>query len=489
MPTNDEHDLELLLRSHVPLLVVETHEEPRLIELFQRIGLKLRRPLFHWSVSEGLKRLEFDAAAKETQPAELLRDLKNTPWGGIYLLADFHPYLQDPLHVRLVKDVALHYERYGHTLVFVSHEITLPPELKRFAARFELKLPNAEALEKIVHEEATQWAKQQAPGKVRTDRRTLDELIKNLLGLTVTDARRLVRGAIQDDGAITESDLPRVMEAKYRLLDRSSTLSFEYDTARFSDVGGLHNLKRWLERRREAFVNRGGGLDVPRGILLVGIQGGGKSLAAKAVAGFWQLPLLRLDIGALYNKYLGESERNLRDALKTAEVMAPCVLWIDEIEKALSQDDSDSGVSRRMLGALLTWMAERRSAVFIVATSNAIDELPPELIRKGRLDEIFFVDLPDAETRRRIFEIHLRKRDVQPDQLQLDSLVEKTEGFTGAEIEQLVVSGLYLARERGQQLTAEHLLLELDQTKPLSVVMAEQIAALRAWADGRTVPA
>ncbi|MGD8672638.1 MAG: AAA family ATPase, partial [Thiogranum sp.] len=271
--------------------------------------------------------------------------------------------------------------------------------------------------------------------------------------------------------------------------DQGGALSFELDTAAFGDVGGLDRLKRWLLQRREVFLEPDSTLDPPRGILLVGVQGGGKSLAAKAVAGLWQLPLLRLDFGTLYNKFFGETERNLRSSLATAEAMAPCVLWVDEIEKAIASGDYDSGTSKRVLGTLLTWMAERRAPVFLVATANRIDNLPPELVRKGRLDEIFFVDLPDTPTRLKIFEIHLAKRDHAPHDFELMRLATASEGFSGAEIEQAVVAGLYLAREQGEKLTTAHLLTELAQTRPLSVVMAEQLAALRAWAAQRTVPA
>jgi SpoVK/Ycf46/Vps4 family AAA+-type ATPase len=279
------------------------------------------------------------------------------------------------------------------------------------------------------------------------------------------------------------------MQAKYRLLDQGGALSFELDTARFSEVGGLRQLKRWLQQRRDVFLQSDSGLDPPRGILLLGVQGGGKSLAARAVAGLWGLPLLRLDFGALYNKFFGETERNLRSSLATAQAMAPCVLWVDEIEKAIASGDYDSGTSQRVLGTLLTWMAERKEQVFLVATANRIDRLPPELIRKGRLDEIFFVDLPDAETRQQIFAIHLDRRGHAPGLFELARLADASAGFSGAEIEQAVVAGLYLAREQGQTLSTSHLLTEIGRTRPLSVVMAEQLASLRAWAADRTVPA
>ena len=275
--------------------------------------------------------------------------------------------------------------------------------------------PNREQLKSIVLEEARTWSRRQGGRNVTTRKQLLDRLVDNLGGLPERDAKRLARGAIEDDGAITEEDLPEVMQAKFELLGQDGVLSYEYDTARFAEVGGLGRLKEWLSLREPVFAGTldKPGLDIPKGILLLGVQGCGKSLAAKAVAGSWGLPLLRLDFGTLYDKYHGETERNLREALNQAEVMAPCVLWIDEIEKGLSTDGSDSGTSRRVLGTLLTWMAENDERAFLVATANDIETLPPELLRKGRMDEIFFVDLPDLETRRRILEIHLEKRDLR----------------------------------------------------------------------------
>jgi len=263
------------------------------------------------------------------------------------------------------------------------------------------------------------------------------------------------------------------------------------DTARFSEVAGLATLKHWLERRREAFLGDAAalGVDVPKGIMLLGVQGCGKSLAAKAVAGTWGTPLMRLDFGALYNKFLGETERNLREALKVADAMAPSVLWMDEIEKGIATNDNDGGESRRILGTLLTWMAERKTKVFVVATSNDIEALPPELVRKGRLDEIFFVDLPSETARGEILKIHLGRRKQDPAGFDLPALVAACAGFSGAEIEQVVVGALYEARAASVPLATSHLLDEAKRTKPLSVVMAEKIAWLRAWAQGRTVSA
>ncbi|MCB1892059.1 MAG: AAA family ATPase, partial [Rhodocyclaceae bacterium] len=295
------------------------------------------------------------------------------------------------------------------------------------------------------------------------------------------------------DGLITHQDIDHVLRFKYDALGAGSVLSLELDTASFAQVGGVKRLKHWLELRRDVFVgDAGAGLQPPKGIMLLGVQGSGKSLAAKAVAGAWGVPLLRLDFATLYNKFFGETERNLREALASAEAMAPCVLWIDEIEKGLASDSSggtDGGVSRRILGTLLTWLSERKGRVFIVATANDIEQLPPELIRKGRLDEIFFVDLPDAATRAEIFAIHLARREMKLERFDLDGLARAADGFSGAEIEQAVVSSLYEAHARKVPLEQALLLAEIGRTRPLSTVMAERVAALRAWAADRTVPA
>jgi SpoVK/Ycf46/Vps4 family AAA+-type ATPase len=484
------HDLELLLRSRTPLVVVESLEETRVLQLFARLGLRLAQPMYRWTVTEGLKRLEADFAPQRTstEPDEVLKQIKASERQGCYLLLDFHPYLSDPRHVRLIKEIALGYETTPRTLIFLSYAFDTPPEIRHLTARFELKLPDRATIKALIREEARRWSSD-TRRQVKADPAAIEQLVDNLTGVTISDARRLIRRAIADDGAITRADLPTAILAKYELIGRDGILSFEYDTARFSEVAGLKHLKQWLEQRRKAFSGPSGPIDPPKGIMLLGVQGGGKSLAAKAVAGLFDIPLLRLDFGALYNKFYGETERNLRNALKMAERMAPCVLWMDEIEKGIAHSGSDEGLSQRVLGTLLTWMAERNGDVFVVATSNNIEHLPPELVRKGRLDEIFFVDLPDRETRRQIFEIHLRRRNQAPSRFDLDLLSDNSDGFTGAEIEQAIVSALYAAQAQESTLDSAHLLQELEQTRPLSVVMAEQVERLRAWADGRTVQA
>jgi SpoVK/Ycf46/Vps4 family AAA+-type ATPase len=396
--------------------------------------------------------------------------------------------MSEPVHVRLLKEIAMQFEENNSKLILLSHLLELPSNLSRLSTSFQLRLPSREQLEELIQKEATDWQRQ-SNERVTTNRDTLDRLKQNLSGLTMNDSRRLVRSAIIDDGAITESDLPEVMEAKYRLLNQDELVAFEYETARFSEVGGMSKLKSWLRQRQPAFQGDDlpKGMDRPKGVLLLGVQGCGKSLAAKAIAGIWGIPLLRLDFGQLYNKYIGETERNMRQALQTAEVMAPCVLWIDELEKGISTGSEDDGTSKRLLGTMLTWMAENEHPVFIVATANQIDALPPELIRKGRLDEIFFVDLPREPVRKQIFQIHLDKRDVPTKDLDMDKLAHESDGFSGSEIEQVVVSVMYSAHAAKEPVDTEKVMNEIKQTRPLSVVMAEQITQLRYWASQRTV--
>jgi SpoVK/Ycf46/Vps4 family AAA+-type ATPase len=489
----DIRDLELVLASSVPIVVIETHDERRVIDLFRQTLVQSPKPFFHWTVTDGLRRLDrgFTSRCEIREPTDVLLEIKMAQEPAIYLLSDFHPFLEDPVHVRLLRDVAQNRLLLGHTVVLVSHAVAIPPEIAHHCARFALSVPDRDQLKSIVLEEARTWSRRNSGRNVTTRKQLLERLVDNLSGLPARDAKRLARGAIEDDGAITEEDLPVVMQAKFQLVGRDGVLSYEYDTARFAEVGGLARLKRWLSLREPVFAGTLSkpGLDIPKGILLLGVQGCGKSLAAKAVAGSWGMPLLRLDFGALYNKYHGETERNLREALAQAQTMAPCVLWIDEIEKGLSTDGSDSGTSRRVLGTLLTWMAENDDRVFLVATANDIETLPPELLRKGRMDEIFFVDLPDRKTRRQIFEIHLTLRELNTKTIDLASLADACDGFSGAEIEQAIVSALYASHARGESLDTQALLKEIRDTRPLSVVMAERVGALRAWAAERTVPA
>lgn len=491
----DANELKIILDSRIPLLVIETFEEKKALDLLVRVANQQGKDLYRWSVTDGLARLNFGPQlvprGSEHNDAEAaLNHIKAQTQPGVYALCDLHPFLIEQPHVvRLVKDIALNHFAVPHTLVFLSYQLRLPPELARYSVSYTLSLPSDEKIMDVIREEAKDWSDRHAGARVKTDNLTLKKLVSNVHGMSTGDVRRLVRSAIWNDGALTDEDLPKINKAKFALLDMEGVMNFEQQTENFSHVGGLHNLKRWLMTRREAFANDDSKLDRPKGILLLGVQGGGKSLAAKAVAGLWGIALLRLDIGALYNKFHGETERNLREALKLADAMSPCVLWLDEIEKGMSQGGNDNGTSQRLLGTLLTWMAERRTRVFIVTTSNDISQLPPELIRKGRLDEIFFVDLPDASVREDIFSIHLNKRNCLAEQFDLLQLSAASDGFSGSEIEQAVVAALYSAASVGKPLDTHILLQEIIATSPLSVVMSEQINQLRLWATDRTIPA
>jgi SpoVK/Ycf46/Vps4 family AAA+-type ATPase len=486
------HDLEALLRSRTPLIVVETQEEPRVVALVRALGERLRLKALRWTITEGLRSFQPTEQPQESvqKPAEVLAYIKTSAQHSLFILLDFHPFLDEPAQVRHLKDIALSYNTHWNTVLLVSPQLTVPKELAAHTARFALPLPTDDELRRIVYDEAGRWGGEQGGKVVESSQSTLDLLVHNLSGLTATDARRLVRNALRDDGVLSPCDLPEVLRAKHELLGGDGLLTFEYDTAKFADVGGLARLRRWLEIRRAFFQGEPNPrLDPPRGVLLLGVQGCGKSLAARATAGVFGVPLLRLDFGLLYNKYYGETERNLRSALNTAEVLSPCVLWIDEMEKGAAVGDQDGGLSHRVLGMLLTWMSERKKPVFLVATANDITRLPPELVRKGRFDEIFFVDLPGSEVRRDIFKIHLGKRGLKAEGFDVESLAAGSDGFSGSEIEQSIVSALYAATAEARDIEQRDLVTELEQTRPLSVVMGEQVAALRLWAAGRTVPA
>jgi len=487
---NDIRDLALVLESRLRLVVIESWDERRVLETLTGLAVTRAAGLYLWSVTEGLRHLVFGGEALdegESRAAEAaLKRVRHDPLPNLYVFCDLHPFLDEPRVVRLMKEIAIAEGAAAPTLILVSHAMKLPPEVQRYAARFSLALPSEEELLSIVRDEATRWSERNRGARVRTDNRTLQQVVKNLRGLSHAEARSLAQGLICDDGAITQEDLPELNRKKFELLDMGAVLSFEHETGRFAEVGGLHNFKRWLSERQAAFAARSK-TDMPRGVMLVGVQGGGKSMAAKAVAGLWGLPLLRLDFACLYNKYFGETERNLREALKLAEQMSPCVLWMDELEKGLATGEMDGGVSQRVLGTLLTWMAEREVPVFMVATANAVDRLPPELLRKGRFDEMFFVDLPDAKTRADIFRIHLSRRELDAKVFDLAVLAEACEGFSGAEIEQVVVSAVYSGQAQSRDPDQQMLLDCIRATSPLSVIMAESLDELREWAAGRAV--
>jgi len=489
------HDLSALIRANTPLIVVESRDEERVVELFRQSLLQVWRALYRWTVTEGLRRLDLDREDPAEGPADassLLRSIRDADQRGIYLLLDFHPYLAYAGHQRMLRDIVQRRDCQAHVVVLVGTRVELPPELDALAVRFSPRLPDQAALLKLVREEAQAYAREHGGRRVEADPEAVAQVVRQLQGLDLHDARRITRQLVHNDGAIDARDLPQLARLKFELLNRSGHLHYEFDTAGLDEVAGARRLKRWIGQRRAAFAGSAPpGLDPPRGVLLLGVQGCGKSLLAKAIAGALQVPLLRLDFGTLYAKYHGQTEQNLRQALASAEQLAPCVLWIDEIEKGVAADagDGDGGVSRRGLGYLLTWMAERKAPVFLAATANQVQHLPAELLRKGRFDEIFFVDLPGADTRVELLRLHLAERGLDPRDFALPALAAASEGFSGAEIEQAIVSGLYAAHAEQRPLDTTLLMEEIRATRPLSVLMAEQVSALRAWALERTVPA
>jgi MoxR-like ATPase len=492
-------DLTALIRANTPLIVIETQEEARVVDVFRQALSQVWRALYRWSITEGLRRIDMD---REDEPegapdaSAALQAMKQADQRGIYLLLDFHPYLGYAGSQRQLRDIVQRRHCQPHVVVLVGAKIELPEDLEALAVRFSPRLPDANALLKMVREEAADYMREHGGRRVETEDEAVRQIVRNLQGLDLLDARRIARQLIFADGALDAGDLPQLAKLKFELLNRSGHLHYEYDSARFGDVAGASRFKRWIEQRRAIFVSGDAppGLDPPKGVLLLGVQGCGKSMLAKATAGGFGVPLLRLDFGTLYDKFHGETEKNLRNALASAEQLAPCVLWIDEIEKGLASGGEDGGVSRRVLGYLLTWMAERRGApgsgnVFIVATANQVHELPAELLRKGRFDEIFFIDLPTPDTRVELLRLHLQRRKLVPDDFALPALAAAASGFSGAEIEQAIVAALYTAHAEQKPLDTDLVMREIRGTRPLSVIMSEQVDALRAWASERTVPA
>ena len=506
MPTPAQvESLAELLATRTPIVVIETHDERRVAALFGLVAPRGNREVWQWSASRGLRvahnlKLELadmgtgalGADANETKELpQALVEVEKLKGNALVLFLDIHPFLSNPVITRAMKELALKTESKGVQLVFVGHDIRLPDELAPYASRFELEPMTLERIKTLFSEEL-QVRRQRSGGDLAGERATLESLMRHMVGLPEPSVRHMVRTTLAD-GRICTADLARILALKREVMGAAELLVFEQNLPGMDQVAGMKALKRWLLLRREAFLGgSASGLPPPRGVLLLGVQGAGKSLAAKAVAACWQVPLFRMDFGALFDKWQGESERKLREALRVADAMQPCVLWMDEVEKGLSSGgagDGDTGAGQRMLGTLLTWMAERKSAVFLVATANDIERLPPELMRKGRFDEIFFVDLPDAATREAILRIHLGKHRIDIDNAGLSALAVACEGFAGAEIEAAVLATRYEAHALGQPASASHVRAEFARTKPLSVTRAEAIDALRAWAAGRTVSA
>ena len=485
------HDIKTLVQSFHPVIVIETSEEARVISLLRAVAEQASATFFEWSLTRGLVRPpESSPVVGTMDPFVMLRHLEALTVRGLFLLKDFSPHLDDPKVVRQFRETSQAFIPKRSTLVLAGAAVQLPRELDTEAVRYQLQLPDSAELEGAIRHVLQSLGKPTAvlTRLPPTDR---DALFRALRGMTLNQARQAISHAVLNDGTLTTADIPDILDRKAQMIREGGLLEYYPATDNQFELGGFANLKAWLDRASLGFTERAQALNLqaPRGILLVGIPGCGKSLAAKVIAREWKLPLLKLDAGRLYDKYIGESEKNFRSAVGLAESMAPVVLWIDEIEKGLVSGggDTDAGLSRRLFGAFLTWLQEKRQDVFVVATANDLSVLPPELLRKGRFDEIFFVDLPNEEERMAILAIHLRLRKQQSAPLDIPKIVSGCEGFSGSEIEQAVVASLYRALHVKSPLTTELVLEEMRQTVPLSVSRREDVERLREFAHGRFV--
>lgn len=509
------HDLRTLIRSSHPLVIIETVEEERVLALLQSVSAQERMPLFEWSVTRGLTRAD-DAptlSRMTATPLAVLQHIHGLTVEAVFWLKDLGPHLQDPAICRQLREVAAAHSRSRATCVLTGQPITLPLELEQSAVRLDLKLPDREELRSMLRGLLQSLAPRTSARPLSTTLvqsmlRSLNEtqaskqgpisqdanlILRALQGLTLHQARQAAAQCLVERGTLSADDVQTILKRKVQAIKDGGLLEYyPLEDNRF-ELGGFTNLKAWLDRAQVGFTDEAKSLNLtpPRGIMLVGVPGCGKSLAAKVIAREWKLPLLKLDAGRLFDKFVGESEKNFRKAIETAESLSPIILWIDEIEKAMvagrGNGDADAGLSRRLFGAFLTWLQEKKQEVFVIATANDLSSLPPELLRKGRFDEIFFVDLPDDIERQAIWKIHLNLRKQDGAQFDLGKIVSASDGFSGAEIEQAVVAGLYRALHRKTPLTTDLLIEELTQTVPLSVTRREDIDALRRTAEGRFV--
>ena len=510
------HDLRTLIRSSHPLIVIETVEEDRVLTLLQSVAAQERMPLFEWSITRGLTRPEERQSLSKltATPLAVLQHLHGLTVEGIFWLKDLAPHLQDAAVARQLREVSQHFSRSRATCLVTGHPIALPLDLDQIAVRLDLQLPDRQELQTMLQSVLQSLGTRTSPRRPASttvvqsflnsmtapkaahtgpSNQDCDAILRALQGLTLHQARQVITQCVVEDGVLSASDVQTILTRKVQAIKDGGLLEYyPLEDNRF-ELGGFVNLKSWLERAKVGFTAEAKALNLtpPRGIMLVGVPGCGKSLAAKAIAREWQLPLLKLDAGRLFDKFIGESEKNFRKAIEMAESLSPIVLWIDEIEKAMAagggSGDADAGLSRRLFGAFLTWLQEKKQDVFVVATANNLSALPPELLRKGRFDEIFFVDLPDTAERTAIWKIHLSLRKQNNAGFDLQKVVDASEGFSGSEIEQAVVAALYRALHRKQPLTTDLLLEEISHTVPLSVTRSEDINQLRAMAQGRFV--
>jgi ATP-dependent 26S proteasome regulatory subunit len=512
--------LKVLIDSSAPIVVMETVEEVRAVRLVRVACASLNLATFEWSIASGLARcgnegnevvvegrfpaggtgqeptdLAAQAIYNTREPAQVLGVLEGISVEAAFILKDFHRHMEDPVVVRRLRDVGQKFSKNRRTVVIVAPSIKMPPELASLVEYLELPLPDKLRLRQIIDEMIVRV------GKTRTLRRSLDTagldvMADNLRGLTEEQAERAVSQAIVTRYGLTTEIVTDVLQAKKEMLRRAAMLDFVDVSDTMAGVGGLANLKHWLEQRRGTWEEkaRAFGLEPPRGVVILGVQGCGKSMCAQAIAGEWKLPLVKFDTAAIFDKYIGETEKRIQSVFQVAEELSPCVLWIDELEKVFAGSGPDSasadaGVSSRLLAAFLSWMQERKAPVFVAATCNNVSALPPELIRKGRFDELFFVDLPNQAERRQIFALELARRNRRPVEFDLDRVAAAARGYSGAEIQAAVQAALYASFSSKQPLATGSLIDALAMTVPLSATRAEEIQELRNWARARAVPA
>jgi hypothetical protein len=495
---NFENELETLIRARYPILYIVTSEETRALGVVVGVASRRQKKVFEWSYSTGIvpagssiqSQKHRNAATKD--PLVALDQVIDQVEPAIFVFKDFHPFLarNNFAVIRKLKDIALHLKNSYKTVILVSPTLELPSELDKEVTVLNFPLPTRENLRALL-DNIIQDVKQVREVTIDLDEAGRERLLQAAMGLTLGEAENVFAKIIVKDSRLSGDDVHEVFAEKQQIIRKSGLLEY-YDTSEsFSEVGGMGVLKDWLLKRAVAFTEqaREFGLPPPKGVLLLGVQGCGKSLCAKAVSSLWQLPLLRFDMGRMFNSLVGSSEENVRKAVAVAESVAPAILWVDEIDKAFAgsqgSGSTDGGTSARVFGTFLTWLSEKESPVFVVATANDITQLPPELLRKGRLDEIFFVDLPAADERGEIFRIHLARRGRQPDNFDIPKLVATSENFSGAEIEESIISALYDAFYAQRELESEDILQSLRQTVPLSKTMDEHINRLRNWAEGR----
>jgi hypothetical protein len=496
---NFQTEIETLIRARYPILYVITNEEMRVQNILVEIAARRQKKLFEWTYSAGIvpagasiqSQKGRNSATKE--PLAALDLVIDQVEPAIFVFKDFHPFLTRNNYavIRRLKDIALHLKNSHKTIVLVSPLMEIPAELDKEVTVLNFPLPVKEDLAALL-DKILEEVRELKQVEVALDEEGRERLLQAALGLTLGEAENVFAKIIVKDQRLSADHVDDVFAEKQQIIRKSGLLEYYAANEDFASVGGLAVLKDWLNKRAVAFTEeaRAFGLPAPKGILLLGVQGCGKSLCAKAVSRLWQLPLLRFDMGRMFGSLIGSSEENVRRAIAVAESVAPAVLWVDEIDKALvgsvSSGVTDGGTTARVFGTFLTWLSEKSAPVFVVATANEVAQLPPELLRKGRFDEIFYVDLPSKEERADIFRIHLAKRNRNPETFDLAALVAASADFSGAEIEEAVISALYDAFYAREELTTAHILTALNQTVPLAKTMAEKIAVQRDWAAGRT---